>query len=85
MKKKYNFELDVLEGVEVPNGNGVFNYAGIEAEGDTLAELLDGATVGVVDWHGNNNCYDMLGDLRDQELEIAEKAIVDAYNKCQEN
>lgn len=42
----------------------------VDTEGDSLQELVDNATIGLEDWHGNSLQHCRLHDLADEDLAI---------------
>lgn len=66
MKALFNFESSTLEG-HAANNEETVQFTSIESHGNTLEELLDNATIGRVDWHGNDREHVEIGELSQLE------------------
>lgn len=69
--KQYAFYKG-YENLIKDNSDDMIMITGIESEGDTLEELYDNCTVGLVDWNGNDKGFVHLDDLsNDQRTELS--------------
>lgn len=73
MSKRYSFETDILDGEE-HSDQPWRCYSTVVAEGDTLDELLDDATVGLLDQDGGERGDIPLGYLPESlQLRVTRK------------
>ncbi len=78
MRRKYNLDLNVIDGRECKFHDGRVLYTSVEAFGNDLQDCLANATVGRVDWHGNDFEAVSVGELSSELYELVERAITEA-------
>ncbi len=62
-KYKFNISSNIIAGYECAFHDGRVQYTDLEAFGNSLEECLENATIGRMDWHGNDFEAVPIGDL----------------------
>lgn len=77
---RMNFESDAFECQDYSH-DSVITMTTLETFGTNVDEMLDNATIGLVDWHGNERGYIGIGELKQSDYDFAVKLITDFVNE----
>ena len=83
MKYLYHLESNIFKG-HVAGEDGQFTYLELVAQGNTLDELLQSATIGVEDWNANNCWHIDIGDMDKNDYELACRVVIEYYKRMKE-
>lgn len=74
-KYLYNVTSECFEGSDVKFHNGRLLYTTLETYGNSIEDCIFNATIGIEDWHGNEQGHRNLDELNEEQILMAEKII----------
>lgn len=75
----YHYSTSKFQGHDA-DCDGTVTYTELETYGDTLDEMLDHATIGREDWHGNDRDAVSIGELSNELYVKAVQSITTSFN-----